>query len=433
MWNESLNLDNWSDDFKSFALILEHENGDERHHVDIKYIYDEKIEEQINSLLSDDEKAKEEFVFNDLEMINYYYNEDKFQALQLDEIGASYLNFISNETKNILDYNNINMRMFSFAISEMNGIKGKVFGCLTWCYYDDIVYYVYDHPMYLKTNHILYVPDDIEDTKDAIREAAQKRIKDYFKTDDIKINYVSTAREYLLNNITITTYENFEETFEQEFELGDINENDYIYNVEIKIDEDSTNSFDVVIKKDSSKMVVPNLRTVDFLTGVEISTNSIVPFDTLIQVEEITAGAEYDKIVKTLNFSNGVIFDLKLYTNILKEYITRLNNGMFEVKIPIPEKLNGKNLVVYYVSENGEVEEYDVIVRDGYAIFETSHFSTYALTEKTSVLNGASVVAEVEENPNTGDNVLLYIVTGVGSLVVLSVIGICTFKKRLTN
>ena len=42
----------------------------------------------------------------------------------------------------------------------------------------------------------------------------------------------------------------------------------------------------------------------------------------------------------------------------LNEYITRLASGNFEVRIPIPENLKEKNLMVYYVGEDNKIEEY---------------------------------------------------------------------------
>ena len=71
---------------------------------------------------------------------------------------------------------------------------------------------------------------------------------------------------------------------------------------------------------------------------------------------------------------------------------------------PVPEKYEGKELIVYYVNTSNIVTPYDVTVKDGYATFETDHFSTYTLT----------TIA----NPATGDNVMLYFI-----LLGVSVVG----------
>ena len=59
-----------------------------------------------------------------------------------------------------------------------------------------------------------------------------------------------------------------------------------------------------------------------------------------------------------------------------------LEDGSFEVRIPLSEKLKGKDLVAYYVDNNGNKEEHEVTIKDGYAVFNTNHFSTYTLAEK---------------------------------------------------
>lgn len=59
-----------------------------------------------------------------------------------------------------------------------------------------------------------------------------------------------------------------------------------------------------------------------------------------------------------------------------------LEDGSFEVRIPLSEKLKGKDLVAYYVDDNGNKEEHEVTIKDGYAVFNTNHFSTYTLAEK---------------------------------------------------
>ena len=119
------------------------------------------------------------------------------------------------------------------------------------------------------------------------------------------------------------------------------------------------------------------------------------------------------------------MFDLKLFSKSADNYITKLEDGTFEVKLPISEELKDKNLVVYYVTSEGKIEEYEVIVKDGFAIFKTNHFSIYSLAEKTSSIINESAD---EENPKTFDNVLLYITMGIISLIGLS--GATIYLKR---
>lgn len=111
-----------------------------------------------------------------------------------------------------------------------------------------------------------------------------------------------------------------------------------------------------------------------------------------------------EKIIKLLNVENSETFDLKLYSESLEKYITKLDDGRFEVKIPISKELEGKNLVVYYVDQNDKLTEHEVIVKDGYAIFTTDHFSICTLAE-VKVTEDNKEDNKEENNGNiTGDN-----------------------------
>lgn len=76
-----------------------------------------------------------------------------------------------------------------------------------------------------------------------------------------------------------------------------------------------------------------------------------------------------------------------------------LEDGSFEVRIPLSEKLKGKDLVSYYVDDNGNKEEHEVTIKEGYAVFNTNHFSTYTLAEKP-----AETPIETPDNTPKGDD-----------------------------
>jgi len=141
--------------------------------------------------------------------------------------------------------------------------------------------------------------------------------------------------------------------------------------------------YNFIVIKDTEKMITPTVKTSDVKTDVTISTlNPSLPLDTTISVNRLTSGEEYEKIIKILGVNNSETFDLTLYSGSLDKNITKLDNGKFEVKIPISKAFEGKTLVVYYVDENEKVTEYEVTVKEGYAIFTTDHFSIYTLAEK---------------------------------------------------
>ena len=77
-------------------------------------------------------------------------------------------------------------------------------------------------------------------------------------------------------------------------------------------------------------------------------------------------------------------------------------NGTVTVRVKLDSRYqNDKNLVVVYIDDDGAITEMPTTIADGYAVFETTHFSHYALVEKTSgsTPTGAATV----ENPKTGD------------------------------
>ena len=78
------------------------------------------------------------------------------------------------------------------------------------------------------------------------------------------------------------------------------------------------------------------------------------------------------------------------------------------------------DFVKNHVPSNEEKEEHNVVIEDGFATFETDHFSTYILTEATS---NSGVV-----NPDTSDNIVLYVSIGIISLV--GIVGCLVYIKR---
>ena len=164
----------------------------------------------------------------------------------------------------------------------------------------------------------------------------------------------------------------------------------------ITLKDSDISSIPVFVIKDSSKIFNDDLgvKTKDAKSGITINnttTSKTLPFDTLIQVSKLTSGNDYDKVVnaleKLINKDNIEMFDLKLFSNAINNYITKLDDGSFEVRIPLSDNFKDKtNLIAYYVDENNNIKEYNVkieVVDDiKYAVFTTDHFSIYTLAEK---------------------------------------------------
>ena len=372
-WN-GLQFNNVSADYSEVDLTINrYEENEETHRIKLQWNYDEVANKKIKDFVNNSLKNKTEFNVYDLELVNYWVN------LIRNNDRAELIMF-SGELKQLLNYGNIEFDIriggggYAPFISEAIGFA--YFG------YNGSVYHTI--PVFGATGkHILYVADETVNTPEAIEKAAQKRINDYLGDNDIEVDFVSTALDYL-SGVNISSYVSFDKAFEYEMGLDGVNEDDLIFEVTIPIDENMGDSKFVIIRRDSSKMVNPTSRTADLSTNIEISTSNTIPLDTIIQAKELNSGSEYEKIVKILNLTDNLTFDLKLYSNSIDKYISKLDNGEFEVSIPIPEDFKGKDLVVYYVDENEKKEsfEVDLTSKPGYAIFKTTHFSIYTLGYK---------------------------------------------------
>ena len=135
----------------------------------------------------------------------------------------------------------------------------------------------------------------------------------------------------------------------------------------------------------------------------------------MIEIKKLTSGEEYDKIMKILNTTNSETFDISLFSKSINKYITKLSDGSFEVKIPIKEELKDKDLVVYYINDEGKREEYEVKVENNFAVFNTNHFSIYTLAEKKTQVE----IDETKDidNPKTSDEIIFDLCLGIVSLL----------------
>ena len=148
--------------------------------------------------------------------------------------------------------------------------------------------------------------------------------------------------------------------------------------------------------------------------------SSSVPLDTSLKINEIKKDtSEYKKIVSKLGLEEALIYDLKLYSSSTGDYIKKLDDGLFEVSIPIPENLKGKDLVAYYIKDDGTKEEYKIEIKNGKAIFKTNHFSIYTIGEEVDV-------------PLTYDGITMYIVLGLLSILGLVITAISLKTKKIS-
>ena len=434
----------------------------ETHPVKILYIYNENIKkeaERIGKKL--DEKSH--FAVRDLEVVNFWIN-----AKGQEDFVKDY----STELKQYFDFKN-----FDFDIRlgnhgdflRLTGGEGNIV-------FNNTIYYFGGYTE-VAAKHVLYVPESTGDSKEALINAIQKRVDEYVGKDVVNISYGGIVYDYYVNgfdkaildaqnelSFEISKPENERDPFKIMHLESEINNNQeyknyfldnwnnkngeygflaeaeggYYFYATIPGNLGNENIFKFIVVKDDDKMYAPSHTTTDVITNVTIlSNNSSVPLDTKINVKELLSGKEYEKISSILNLTDSITFDLKLYSNSLEKYITKLDNGEFEVKIPLNDKFNNKKLVVYYVNADGKSEEYDVIIKDGYAVFKTTHFSIYTLGYKEDVKDGNKVEdtkneiikdENIEEVPKTFDRSGLSIV--IASISFVSIIGTSLYLKK---
>lgn len=84
-----------------------------------------------------------------------------------------------------------------------------------------------------------------------------------------------------------------------------------------------------------------------------------------------------EEIKKELSANKAVIYNLDLVKN---DVVTPLS-GQASVKISCPSGFNKNKTKVYYIDSNGNHTDMKALYNNGYLIFETSHFSKYAVVE----------------------------------------------------
>ena len=125
------------------------------------------------------------------------------------------------------------------------------------------------------------------------------------------------------------------------------------------------------------------------------------------------------EINKNLSDKNvKYLVDINIFEN---GQIVKISDTKMKIKIALPENLKGyKKYEVVYISDDKIKETIPAKVEDGYIIFETSHLSHYGIVATNMDVR----------NPETGDNIVFYLLTGA-----LSLIGVClyNYKRKQMN
>ena len=341
------------------------------------------------------------YILEDLENINYIYASSVYNFNT--GLLASVINYCSGFQKALENSN------YTAVLDPQVGWDGEFtsggYGNLLLSY--DGIIYSYSSYTGVKQNNVIYIPNNTEDTREAYIEEALNRIKKYIPKVEIKIEYAGQIADLDMTGEGIS--------------LGEIVDIDKTLGEYYKVIINGDEHF-FFIAKDSSKMQKPKMNTKDVNTDISISTESSdVPLDTKIKALIIDFNSkEYKEFLKKLKKEKGLVVDLKLFSETVKKNISKLNDDKFKVYIPLTEELKGLDLMAYYVKDNGEIENYSVIIDGDYLVFETDHFSTYVIGENTKVIN-----------PNTSDGIISYIIITIISI--LGIVSLIYFQRRYNS
>ena len=404
--------------------------------VAVTWEYDKDVKKVADSILAKIPNDTITFKLTDVETFRFLVARKEFMDKNGAEIESEddLLNLAtySSEYKNFLGYNNF---IATPRFGDMTNDYEMQGGTVAFIY-DGTIYGVSPNIQVL-LQKVIYIPEDVTDIDkyfkekfgkyfdeeiglddayemnlDVMRAAYEDEFKGYYSTGYDFLKTIYPTEDDYVDAMMEMTYTGDDAPGKYLFEGGNLFGDFYIG--------DSIYTFKIV--KDTKKAsTTDELITKDVKSNVTISTNSIIPLDTLISVARISSGDEYDKIVNILEQTDIEIFDLSLFSKTIGNNVTKLDDGTFEVKLPIKEEMQGKALVVYYFDQNGEKTKYDVeISEDGaYAIFKTNHFSTYTLAVDPN---------QNTNNPVTSDKVYLYILMFALSIISISTVSI--LKKR---
>lgn len=145
------------------------------------------------------------------------------------------------------------------------------------------------------------------------------------------------------------------------------------------------------------------ISSTDSTSGIIIKTKSgNVPLDASLTAGMYDLTDDEIKLLNSKGYTSINAYSFKLYSSILDKIISNFN-GVTEILIPYNGDYLNRNLKMIYINDNDKLEVYDVnkVTYQGseYLSFNTSHFSNYILAYGDDI-----------SNPNTSDNILVYVI-----------------------
>lgn len=150
------------------------------------------------------------------------------------------------------------------------------------------------------------------------------------------------------------------------------------------------------------------LQLIDTTTIIEVNFNT-----KLVEYDEKTNKVVYE--IKPMYSINGID-----YTEIPNE---ALNGGKIRINLPIPSSVKDTHAKVKHINNNKVIDEKEYEIKkteDGkkYITIETTSFSTFEISYFTAK----------NLNPQTGDNVMTYVIMLLGSMLTIGIVVL--LKKR---
>ena len=181
---------------------------------------------------------------------------------------------------------------------------------------------------------------------------------------------------------------------------------------------------DKTVAEDLSKVKVDNSKT-GFAESVDLSKLEGVTENDNIEVTIKTSLTSYDKV------KNVLVYDIKPYYSVNGTEKGIISNDALtkavKIELPVPSNVTETHVKVTHKSGDKVIDtkSYEIKTRgeDKYIVLETNSFSTFELSFYTPV----SV-----ENPKTGDNIMAYVITLAGSVLIIGG-AVVVLKKRFNH
>lgn len=181
---------------------------------------------------------------------------------------------------------------------------------------------------------------------------------------------------------------------------------------------------DKTVAEDLSKVKVDNSKT-GLAESVDLSKLEDVTENDNIEVTIKTSLTSYDKE------KNVLVYDIKPYYSVNGTEKGIISNDALtkavKIELPVPSNVTDTHVKVTHKSGDKVIDtkSYEIKTRgeDKYIVLETNSFSTFELSFYTP----SSV-----ENPKTGDNIMAYVITLVGSVLIIGG-AVVVLKKRFNN